>query len=242
MDWVKKVGRRIKQKIRTFLGIHTTPSSQEYVNYLRGLGCRIGERVVIFAPGSTTIDITRPYLIEIGNDVQIPYGVSILTHGYDWSVLKGMYGDVLGSSGKVKIGNNVFIGAKTTILKGVTIGNNVIIGAESVVNKDIPNNCVAVGNPCRVIMSCEEYYEKRKKAQLEEASELVREYRKVYGKNPGKSELSEFFFLFSNEEQEIEDSWKQQMSNLGNYEETLKKFKEHEPMFASMEDFLNSVV
>lgn len=41
----------------------------------------------------------------------------------------------------------------TTILKGTTIGDNVIIGAGSVVSKSIPNNCVAVGNPCRVIMT-----------------------------------------------------------------------------------------
>lgn len=43
----------------------------------------------------------------------------------------------------------------TTILKGTTIGDNVIIGAGSVVSKSIPNNCVAVGNPCRVIMTLE---------------------------------------------------------------------------------------
>ena len=45
----------------------------------------------------------------------------------------------------MKIGNNVFIGMNTTILKGTTIGDNVIIGAGSVVSKSIPNNCVAVG-------------------------------------------------------------------------------------------------
>lgn len=116
-------------------------------------------------------------MIEIGNDVQITSGVTLLTHGYDWSVLKGVYGEVLGSSGVLKIGNNVFIGMHSTILKGVTIGNNVIIGANSLVNKDIPDNCVAAGNPCRVIMSLEEYYKKRKNVQIDEATELVRVYR-----------------------------------------------------------------
>ena len=51
----------------------------------------------------------------------------------------------------VTIGNNVWIGGSVTILPGVKIGNNVTIGAGSVVTKDIPDNVVAVGNPCRVI-------------------------------------------------------------------------------------------
>lgn len=51
----------------------------------------------------------------------------------------------------VTIGNNVWIGGSVTILAGVTIGDNVTIGAGSVVTRDIPSNCVAVGNPCRPI-------------------------------------------------------------------------------------------
>ena len=51
----------------------------------------------------------------------------------------------------ITIGNNVWIGANCAILPGVTIGDNVTIGAGSVVNRDIPSNTVAVGNPCRVI-------------------------------------------------------------------------------------------
>ena len=133
----------------------------------------MGGGTVIFAPTKTLIDITRPWLIEIGENVQITDGVTILTHGYDWSVLKGIYGEVLGSAGKVKIGNNVFIGMKTTILKGVTIGNNVIIGANSLVNKDIPNSCVVAGNPAKIIMSVEDYYIKRKNAQYKEAEKFM---------------------------------------------------------------------
>ncbi|WP_167511906.1 MULTISPECIES: DapH/DapD/GlmU-related protein [Bacteroidaceae] len=49
------------------------------------------------------------------------------------------------------IGDNVTLGVNVTIIGGVTIGNNVVIGAGSVVVKDIPDNCVAVGNPWRVI-------------------------------------------------------------------------------------------
>lgn len=51
----------------------------------------------------------------------------------------------------VYIGDKVWIGSNTTILKGVTIGDNVVIGANSLVNKDIPPNCLVVGNPAKVI-------------------------------------------------------------------------------------------
>ena len=51
----------------------------------------------------------------------------------------------------VTIGDNVWIGGSVTILPGVTVGNNVTIGAGSVVTKDIPDNVVAVGTPCKVI-------------------------------------------------------------------------------------------
>ena len=54
-------------------------------------------------------------------------------------------------SAPVIIGNDCFIGAGTTILKGVTIGSRTIIGAGSVVTKSIPDDCIAAGNPCRVI-------------------------------------------------------------------------------------------
>lgn len=57
----------------------------------------------------------------------------------------------LKSKGEIKIGNNVWIGDKVTILGGVTIGDNVIIGANSVVTHNVPSNCVAVGNPAKII-------------------------------------------------------------------------------------------
>ena len=59
------------------------------------------------------------------------------------------------SKGAVRIGHNVWIGDKATILPGVTIGDGVVIGANSVVTKDIPSYCVAVGNPLRIIKSIE---------------------------------------------------------------------------------------
>jgi galactoside O-acetyltransferase len=57
----------------------------------------------------------------------------------------------------IRIGNNVWLGAHTVVLPGVTIGENSVIGAGSVVTKDIPANVVAVGNPCRVLREINEH-------------------------------------------------------------------------------------
>lgn len=51
----------------------------------------------------------------------------------------------------ITVGSDVWFGAGVQVMPGVTIGSNVVIGGGSVVTKDIPDNCVAVGNPCRVL-------------------------------------------------------------------------------------------
>ena len=107
-------------------------------------------------------------------------------------------------------------------------------------NKDIPNNCVVAGSPARVIMSLEEYHEKRKDAQLEEARELVREYRTVFGKDPDEKALSEFFWLFTADPSQVTDpSWIAQMQNLGNQQLSNRVLAEHTPLFRDMQDFLD---
>lgn len=212
--------------------------SDSYIKYLRKQGMRIGERCTIYSPKNSLIDVTRPWMIEIGDDVKITHGVIILTHGFDWSVLKGVYGDVLGSCGKVTIGNNVFIGMNSVILKGVTIGNNVIIGAGSLVNKDIPDNCVVAGNPAKVIMSLDDYHQKRINAQEAEAKEMVQEYRKVYGTDPGEGEMSEFFWLFTNNGANLPATWDYHMSFGGNQEFSNQVIAQHPKPYQDMDDFL----
>ncbi|MFA9397590.1 MAG: maltose acetyltransferase domain-containing protein [Clostridiaceae bacterium] len=69
----------------------------------------------------------------------------------------------------VRIGNNVWIGSNVVILPGITIGDNSVIGAGSVVTHDIPENVVAVGNPCRVLRKInqhdKEYYYKNRRVE-----------------------------------------------------------------------------
>jgi acetyltransferase-like isoleucine patch superfamily enzyme len=119
--------------------------------------------------GHIFIDETVPHLIEIGLNCVLTEGVMILTHDWVYPILEHKYGALpaaFGASRKVTIGNYVYIGTNAIILKGVTIGNHVIIGAGSIVTHSIPDNCVAAGNPCKVLMSLDEYYEKHKKDEV----------------------------------------------------------------------------
>lgn len=93
--WLKELYKKLKYGVRY--------SSETYISYLRKIGINIGCRTTIFDPRTTIIDETRPWMISIGDDVQITSGVTILSHGFDWSVLKGTYGEVLGSSGGWKL-------------------------------------------------------------------------------------------------------------------------------------------
>lgn len=76
----------------------------------------------------------------------------------------------------VHICENVWIGAGTVIVPGVTIGKNSVIGAGSVVTKDIPENVVAVGNPCRVLREIgeheREYFYKKERIDWENLGDI----------------------------------------------------------------------
>ena len=61
----------------------------------------------------------------------------------------------LTSKGEIRIGRNVWIGDKVTILGGVTVGDNVIIGAGSIVTHDIPSNSMAAGMPAKIVKELE---------------------------------------------------------------------------------------
>lgn len=146
-------------------------SSDRYIAFLRSKEITIGENCIIRFPRSTFIDLTRPHLISIGNRVDMNINFKIYTHDWASHVFIGKYNQMVNSSGSVTIGNNIYFGADCTVLKGVSIGDNCIIGAGSVVTKSIPPNSVAVGNPCKVIYSLDEYFAKRLKEAPLEAKE-----------------------------------------------------------------------
>lgn len=58
-------------------------SSETYIEYLRTIGMKIGDESTIYVPTKTQIDTTRPWLIDIGKNVKITEGVTILTHEFD---------------------------------------------------------------------------------------------------------------------------------------------------------------
>lgn len=99
--------------------------------------------------------------ITIGKNVNIGAGCRISdtnNHSIDWRVRAQVELDTVYNaiSSPIIIGDYVFIGARCIIGKGVTIGEKSIIAAGSVVVKDIPANCIAGGNPCKVIKYLDE--------------------------------------------------------------------------------------
>lgn len=114
----------------------------------------------------TVLDCAR---VIIGDNVLIAPNVCITTAGHPIHYLsrkKYEYAD------EIRIGDNVWIGANVVINPGVKIGDNSVIGSGSVVTKDIPDNVVAVGNPCRMLREItdddREYYYKDRKFDVED--------------------------------------------------------------------------
>ena len=128
------------------------------IDIIRDLGVKVGEncRFVVHPHSWDFPDFgSEPFLIEIGNDVCVSFGCTFVTHDAAVHVCEKFLPDKkrLFKFGKIKIGNNVFIGCKSIILPNVTIGNNSIIGAGSVVTKNIPDNEIWAGNPAKYIKS-----------------------------------------------------------------------------------------
>ena len=219
--------------------LYYNSSNKRFVAHLKSGGVKIGQRVVFRDPHTTRIDTTRPCLVTIGDDVDINVNFQLLTHDWCTHVFRNKFHDFLNSSGKVSIGNNVYIASNVTILKGVTIGDNCVIGAGSVVNRNIPSNSVAVGVPCRVVSTIENYYNKCKERSLEEAKEYVRCFRSRNGRDPEASELWEEFVYFvdkRNIDKYPELPVRRQLGQ--GYDVWLKK---HQASFTSLEKFLSSI-
>ena len=154
------VCRRILQKLN-FMDRSYFDGLQEVVKELLGKSdgafinppfyCDYGKHIEVgknfFANyNCTLLDVAK---IRIGDNCQMAPNVAVYTAGHPIHPVTRNSEYEYGK--EVVIGNNVWIGGNSVICPGVTIGNNVVIGAGSVVTKDIPDWCVAVGNPCKVI-------------------------------------------------------------------------------------------
>jgi len=149
------------------------PSQSIRVAMYRKAGVKIGKPFVF---GSNVfIDIGRKDGVTIGDNVILAGYDHILTHS---NILWG----VKDEGGPVVIKNGARIGANVTILPGVIIGENAIIGACSLVNKDIPDNCIAVGVPAKPIKL--HHFHNHELCRTLTESDMVRDVEEIEGKRP----------------------------------------------------------
>lgn len=218
-------------------------TAKGYEKWLREQGVIIGRNLQLFNHKSIRFDISTHGLITIGDNVSITADVSILTHDFCSSVFRQKYHDYLLGRSKVVIGNNVYIGQKAIILRGVTIGDNVIIAAGAIVTKDVPSDSVVAGVPARVVCTLDEYYQKRKSQALYEAKQYARDLYQYRGVRPIVEDFWEEFSLFYREEENYPKAFveriKRQQLPGALYDEFIKNNK---PIYASFEEFLNDAL
>ncbi len=227
---IKLKNINIKKVIKRIL-LREKSDSDSYIKYLKRRGIKIGKNCIIYSPTKTVIDVQNPFMLEIGDNVKISTDVKILTHDFSWCVTSGIDGCITGSVGKVTIGNNVFIGMSAIITRNVKIGNNVIIGAGSIVTHDCEDNFVYAGVPAKKIMTIEEYHNKRKMQQQEDAKKLVYEYRKKYEKDPTIRELREFIFLFTNKTNSNNEVVQEILKDSGHYNKCVEYLNNHDSKY-----------
>ena len=142
--------------VRTIISFILCKIRGEYtLKKLVKMGLKIGTNFA--KENGVIIDPSHCWLIEIGDNVTLAPRVHILAHDASTKFYLG-YAKI----GKVTIGNNVFIGAGTTILPNVRIGDNVIVGANSTVTKSLENGFVYAGCPVKKICSIEQFIDKNK--------------------------------------------------------------------------------
>lgn len=110
-----------------------------------GKNITIGDNVYINF-GCIILDCSE---VTIGSHTLLGPNIGLYAANHSTDATERINGGCYGKP--IHIGNNVWLGGDVKVLQGVTIGDNTIIGAGSIVTKDIPDNVIAVGNPCKVI-------------------------------------------------------------------------------------------
>lgn len=145
----------------------------------------LGKNVQII--GGANFD-SEPYLITIGDNTTVSFDCAFVTHDAATRVIRNLPGQNKETViyGPITVGKNCFIGCRTVILPNVKIGDNCIIGAGSIVNKDIPDNTVAAGVPCKPICTLEGYINKHKDDFMYIVSKPFEEKKKILLNKFGK--------------------------------------------------------
>lgn len=127
--------------------------------YAKHIGVTIGLNCLI----STRYWSSEPYLIKIGNNVQVTDNVLFYIHG--GNCIRKEYPD-FDVFGKIEIEDWAYIGAWSHIMAGVTIGEGSLVAAGSVVTKSVPPHTVVGGNPAKIICTTQEFLERNEKYNL----------------------------------------------------------------------------
>lgn len=215
--------------------------SETFIKYLRKNGCKIGEKVHFYSPRTTIVDDVRMDWISIGSYTKITSGVIILAHDYSPSVLLHTHKTMLlAGGGYTTIGSNCFIGMNAIIMPGRHIGNNCIVGAGAVVTSDIPDNSVCAGNPARVIMDLDRFYEKRKEAYVWDAKRNFLHFKQVRGRIPSAGESGGFPSVYL---ERTEENWNRYFTSYLSHDNDTNDVKAAffgtKPVFSSYEEFIN---
>lgn len=152
--------RFVKSCLDCVKSLYVNSSNSRKVAYLKKRGASIGLGTR-FVCGVECFG-SEPYLISVGDDCLFSSNVMIFTHDGGVKVLNSLkyFEHPNDKMGRVKIGNNVFVGHGAIILPNVIIEDNVIVGAGAIVSKNLPQNTVCAGAPAKPICSLDEYWKK----------------------------------------------------------------------------------
>jgi serine acetyltransferase len=137
---------RILKTILGVVALYAPPPFNRFLARLRGV--RLLDPGTTWIGVRTLIDNKFPELVTIGANVTISFDVAIITHIDPPNTMRKYVPQV---QRPVAINSNVFIGARATLLPGVTVNEWAIVGAGAVVTRDVPKYAIVAGNPARQI-------------------------------------------------------------------------------------------
>ena len=169
---------RIFKRLERFFYLYI---KHDNIAYAKHLGVRMGEKCQILADPKSAFG-TEPWLIKLGNHVDVTHGVQFLTHeGGIWCA-RGLNPELekMDTFSPITVGDNVLIGLESLIMPGVHVGNNVIIAARSVVTKDIPDGAVVGGVPAKQISTIERFMEGFMEKELVPTKKMLQPQKRTY--------------------------------------------------------------